>query len=171
MTRANEKSKRLAPSSVGRAKKKSRTDAIYDDPDAVLENEKSPLYKENTDLMVLLCIPKLNINFRNLTSLLQMILTHAKAVAILTADSLEPQSALPFTMSEQMKSDIAAFKGDGRSGCYDKEWVRQAFAASKSRAEGDYEYYAKERFEADWGQKEDEQNNDDGSEHNDKAQE
>ena len=48
----NGKPKRSAPSPSGRAKKKSKGDAIYDDPDAVLENDKSPLYHEETDLMV-----------------------------------------------------------------------------------------------------------------------
>jgi len=60
-----------------------------------------------------------------------------------------------------MKTDIAAFKGDGRGGCYDRDWVRQAFAASESRANGDYEDYEKERFEADWGELIVEQNDDD----------
>ena len=49
---ANGKCKRSAPPPGGRAKKKSRGDAIYDDPDAVLENGKSPLYSEEIDLMV-----------------------------------------------------------------------------------------------------------------------
>jgi len=49
---ANSKSKRSAPSSGGRAKKKSKGDAIYDDLDAVLENDRSPLYQEDIDLMV-----------------------------------------------------------------------------------------------------------------------
>ena len=52
MAPANRKSKRSAPSPAGRAKKKVKGDAIYDDPDAVLENDKSPLYNEDMDLMV-----------------------------------------------------------------------------------------------------------------------
>jgi len=88
------------------------------------------------------------------------------------ADSSEPQSPLSFAKSEQMKTDIAAFKSDGRGGCYDRDWVRQAFAASASRANGEYADYEKERFEADWGDAKVEQNDDDqGSEQKEPPQE
>jgi len=64
---ANGKPKRSAPSPSGRANKKSKGDAIYDDPDAVLENNKSPLYEEDTDLMVSNSFQ--NITWKNLTYL------------------------------------------------------------------------------------------------------
>ena len=101
----------------------------------------------------------------------QAILNHPKALAILKADSLEPHSPLSFAKSEQMKTDIAAFKGDGRGGCYDRDWVRQAVAASKSRANGEFKDYEKERFETDWGGPEEEQKDNNGSEHKEQPQE
>jgi len=81
-------------------------------------------------------------------------------VEIIAANPLEINSPLSFVKSEQMKTDVAAFKGDGRGGCYDRDWVRQALAASESRANGEYAEYEKERFEADWGDEKTEQNDD-----------
>ena len=82
-----------------------------------------------------------------------MILTHPKAVAILQATSSESQYPLNFSNLEQMNTDIAAFKEDGRGGFYDREWVRQALEASETRRNGGFAAYEKERFEADWGVK------------------
>ena len=126
------KPKRAALSpSTSRVIKKARGDKIYDDPDAVLEDEKSPLYREETDLTA--------------------ILNHPIALAIL---SEKPE--FQATQSEQLKTDIALFKEDGHNGRYDREWVSQAQAASERRKNGDFEVYERERFVNDWGEESEE---------------
>ncbi|KAH8600826.1 hypothetical protein B0O99DRAFT_290979 [Bisporella sp. PMI_857] len=122
------KSKRKATPLKGRAAKKAKDYSKYDDVD-ILEDDKCSLYSEETDLLA--------------------ILSHPLAVETLVASSLE---CLPIhgADSEKFKTDMAAFKEDGRAGRFDKSWVTQALAASEKRSNGGFEEFQRQCFTSDW---------------------
>ncbi|KAG9243800.1 hypothetical protein BJ878DRAFT_542908 [Calycina marina] len=110
--------------------RQARADKILDQAEALLGEKSSMIYKDEMDIYA--------------------IFTHPKAAEVLAGTELDASLLLNEAQSEQLKTDIAAFKDDGRSGLYHNEWVSQAFDAAKSRASGEYEAYQQDKFDRDW---------------------
>ncbi|RDW70430.1 hypothetical protein BP5796_08827 [Coleophoma crateriformis] len=118
--------KRVTTRPTSRAPKRTKLAKILDDPQAALENEDSPIFKDEVNL--------------------KAVLSHPKAQEVLRAAGLDCDIyKLP-----DFATAAARFKEDGSSGRHDPEWQRQALEASERRAAGEFDAYHKERFEQEW---------------------
>lgn len=117
--------KRLTPR-VTRPRKKQKQNDIYDDPEAVLGDIGSPLFKDG-------------VNIKN-------IILHPKAVAILG----DIGSACQKVDSDILSTAIADFKEDGEWGHFDPVWVKEAMAAHNFRASGSTVAYEEHLFNEMW---------------------
>ncbi|KAL3427006.1 hypothetical protein PVAG01_00515 [Phlyctema vagabunda] len=116
--------KRGARDINGRAKRAKYN--IYDDPEAVMTNSKSPIFEQRISI--------------------KSIIQHPKAREILLAKGIDPT----FVEQQGFPTSAARYQEDGRAGRFDEEWRRQAKFASKQRADGEFDQYLEEKYERDW---------------------
>ncbi|KAI1214835.1 Asx homology domain-containing protein [Annulohypoxylon truncatum] len=137
------KSVKNTPTSARKSRSK------YDNPDEMLTNPRAPLAKVN--LRDLLCSSKAwdVLSPEEKKSVLDKFPDEKEVLDAGTENARPDIAAL--RNNDNFRHDAARYQEDLRKGWHDPEWIRQAQAAHRRRALGDYNEYLAARFEEDWG--------------------
>ncbi|KAI0884441.1 Asx homology domain-containing protein [Annulohypoxylon maeteangense] len=120
----------------------------YDNPDEMLTNPRAPLAKIN--LRDLLCNSKAwdVLSPDEKKSVLDKFPDEEEVLDAGTEKARPNIAAL--RNNDNFRHDAAQYREDLRKGWHDPEWIRQAQAAHRRRAAGDYNEYLATRFEDEW---------------------
>ncbi|KAK0101114.1 hypothetical protein ONS95_012903 [Cadophora gregata] len=116
----------------GKAKRKgSAKDKMLDDTTLAVAHGESPIYSTN----------------------IAAILQHPEAIAVLSsAPDIDPTAITDLLANPGFKDALAAFVEIGRAGQNDPDFLEEALAASKRRAEGEFEGVLEAQFEETWAE-------------------